>query len=105
MPSPLVTHNISLLPYNTFGIDAPAASFVSVTDAAELAGLGNVSGARYILGGGSNILLTGPVDGLVIRNSIKGIAHIKEDADHIWLRVNSGEVWHELVMYAINNGW
>lgn len=60
---------------------------------------------KHIIGGGSNILLTKDVDGLTIHNCIKGIELLKEDDEHVWLKVGSGEVWHEFVMYAIKNNW
>ena len=101
----LIRENVSLLPYNTFGIDVPAAFFTEVTDVAMLAELGGLPYQKYVLGGGSNVLLTGPVEGLVLQNKLKGMELIKEDAKHVWLKVASGEVWHELVMYTIEQGW
>jgi UDP-N-acetylmuramate dehydrogenase len=99
-----IQQDISLRPYNTFGINVQAAYFTELTDAAGLAEIAALPQQKYILGGGSNILLTEPVNGLVIHNKLKGITVEKEDEDHVWLRVQSGEVWHELVLYAINNG-
>ena len=58
---------------------------------------------KLILGGGSNILLTRDVSGVVIKNSIKGIERIKEDDRHVWIKAGAGEVWHDLVMYCIRN--
>lgn len=104
-----IVQNHSLKPYNTFGLEAIARYFVEVTTVAqlqevlqqeELKGL-----PRFILGGGSNILLTKDFEGLVIKNSIKGIELLKEDEKHVWLKVGSGEVWHELVLHTINQGW
>jgi UDP-N-acetylmuramate dehydrogenase len=43
--------------------------------------------------------------GLVVHNILKGIHLEKEDENHVWLRVEAGEIWHELVMYAIRKGW
>ena len=93
------------MPYNTFGIDADADLFTEVTDVGQLAAIGRRQQHKYILGGGSNILLTGPVHGMVLLNRLKGISVEKEDAEHVWLRVSAGEVWHGLVMYTIENGW
>ena len=99
----------SLKPYNTFGLDAKAQYFVEVTSMEELQEvlqLKELKGQpRFILGGGSNILLTKDFDGLVIKNSIKGIELLREDDKHVWLKVGSGEVWHELVLHTINQGW
>lgn len=100
--------NVSLKPYNTFGIDVSAEYFLELDKTELLPELSNDSSLpeeRHALGGGSNILVTKAVKGLVIHNLLKGIAIEKEDKDHVWLRVNAGEVWHGLVMYAISKGW
>ncbi len=97
--------NISLKPYNTFGIDVSAEYFLELNDIALLDELTAQPQQKHILGGGSNILLTQPVSGLVIHNRLKGITIEKEDDDHVWLRVASGEIWHDLVLYVISKGW
>ncbi|MBN9483207.1 MAG: UDP-N-acetylenolpyruvoylglucosamine reductase [Bacteroidetes bacterium 43-93] len=99
--------NISLKPYNTFGIDMPAEYFAEVTDETFLPLIteNDLPSEKHVLGGGSNILLTKPVKGLTIHNKIKGIFKINEDEHHVWIKVGSGEIWHEFVMYAIANGW
>lgn len=96
--------NISLKPYNTFGIDVPAEYFMEVHDIFALSEITELAQEKHILGGGSNILLTHPVSGLVLHNKLKGITIEKEDNEHVWLNVQAGEVWHDLVMYAINKG-
>ncbi|MET0395041.1 MAG: UDP-N-acetylmuramate dehydrogenase [Chitinophagaceae bacterium] len=106
-----VQENFSLKPYNTFGIDARARYFVRVSSVEELRmalGTGLVparSGSLLLLGGGSNILLTGDVDGLVIRNEIRGIKKIKEDDEFVYLRAGAGENWHTFVLHCIANNW
>nr|MBP9882532.1 UDP-N-acetylmuramate dehydrogenase [Chitinophagales bacterium] len=56
---------------------------------------------KLILGGGSNILFTKNVDGLVIKNSLPGIKIIKEDPYHSWIKVAAGEPWHPFVLYCV----
>jgi UDP-N-acetylmuramate dehydrogenase len=95
-----VQQNVSLKPYNTFGIEVPAEYFIELDDTDEvIEALQDTSlpVKKNIIGGGSNILLTKPVAGLTLLNKTKGIEKIKEDEDHVWLNVSSGEVWHELV--------
>ncbi len=72
----------------------------------ELAGFLEWAGdrERVILGGGSNILFTRDVDGLVLRNGIKGIEVIGEDADYVYVRAGAGEVWQDLVEYCLGRG-
>lgn len=103
-----IQHNISLKPYNTFGIDVNAASFVEIhtTDDVQALVVAGAFRAKYlVLGGGSNVLLTGNFDGLVIRNCLKGIRIVTEDADTVLLEAAGGEVWNEVVMFAVEQGW
>jgi UDP-N-acetylmuramate dehydrogenase len=89
---------------NTFGMNAIAeclAETHSLEDIAE-AGEGSYK-QKNIIGGGSNILLTKNLEGITLLNRIKGIKKIKENEQHVWIEVGGGEVWHELVMYAIEN--
>lgn len=98
-----VQHNVSLHPFNTFGIDVPAEMFFTVTDVQQPEQLGKPSlfPEKRIIGGGSNILLTKAVGGLVLLNRLKGIKKVKEDENAAWLEVQSGEVWHDLVLQAL----
>jgi UDP-N-acetylmuramate dehydrogenase len=98
-----ILHNISLQPYNTFGMNVPAASMVTLSDKDQLPEITALSERRKVLGGGSNILLTKPVDTLLLRNLLKGILVEREDKDHVWVRVQGGEVWHDFVLFAIGN--
>ncbi len=58
-----------------------------------------------VLGGGSNVLFTGDYNGIIIRNTIKGIEVIKEEGNDIYIKANSGEKWHDLVLYCVSNGY
>ena len=104
--------NISLKTSNTFGIDVSAAYFLAFSHADELmeffsSGTSVVSPAvsPLVLGGGSNILFTRNVAGIVLKNEIKGIQKIKEDADHIYIKAGSGENWHQFVLYCLENDY
>lgn len=97
-----VEHNISLQPYNTFGLDVNADEVLTLTDKEQLVEISrNYPGEKHIIGGGSNILLTKNVTGLTIFNRLKGIEITGDDGMNIQIRVASGEVWHEFVLYAI----
>jgi len=104
-----IQENISLKPFTTFGIDKKAKFFARVSTLAELKSALIAAKEKefpvLILGGGSNILLTQDVEGLVIKLEIKGIQVVKEDEDHLWVEVGAGEVWHELVMHCIAQNW
>lgn len=97
--------NVSLLAFNTFGIDVPAAYYTELHKEEDVAALAALRRPLHVLGGGSNVLLTGPVKGVVVRNRLKGISLLREDDSNVWLRVAAGEIWHELVLHTISHGW
>lgn len=102
-----VQENISLKPYNTFGIGAIAKYFARFKTLAELEELLNyklqTANYKLVLGGGSNILFTKNFDGIVLKNEIKGIEMVKEDDEHIYIKAGAGENWHQFVLYCVNN--
>ena len=96
--------NISLRPHNTFGIDVKTKKLATINSVDELKNiLSNNLSPIYILGGGSNILFTKDFDGLILKNELKGIQLINENDNEVYLKVASGEVWHEFVCYCIEN--
>ena len=112
----------SLLAHNTFGIDAKCKRFLeysSVEEAQQMvAGLTAADQPLLILGGGSNLLLTGDYEGTVIHSAIKGIevldnetlADAAEDEklrnpDFVFLNCGSGEVFDDVVAYAVEHGY
>lgn len=102
-------HNYSLLAHNTFGIDVLCSRFVeysSVEEAQQLvASLTADDEPLLILGGGSNLLLTGDYQGTVLHSAIKGIQVVEEDADAVLLECGSGEVFDDVVAYAVAHGY
>lgn len=102
-----IQQNFPLKPYNTFGIDAKAKYFSPFSSVAQLAELTThyLREAKFVLGGGSNILFTRDFDGVVLKNEIKGIERIKEDDEHVYVNVGAGENWHWFVLFCIKNNW
>jgi UDP-N-acetylmuramate dehydrogenase len=98
-----LTHNISLRPYNTFGIDANAKEFSIFRSIDELDELVKMSGRNHfmILGGGSNILLTKDYDDYVLKNEISGIEVVHEDEHHVYVKAGAGENWHQFVLFCL----
>ena len=101
-----VHQNISLKQYNSFGIDVKAkyfSDFSTVDELQELLNddLGSANNERVVLGGGSNILFTKDVDGLVLKNEISGIEKVKEDEEFVYLRAGAGVNWHQFVLYCV----
>ena len=103
-----ILQDFSLKPFNTFGMDVHADYYTEITDVAQLREIAEntaLPAKRFVLGGGSNVLLTHTLHGILLHNKIKGIEKEKEDDDHVWVKVGAGEVWHDFVMYAIANHW
>ncbi len=96
--------NFSLKKYNTFGIEAKANRFMAVHSVADLKTIlkENQDSEKFILGGGSNMLLTQDVDALVIHVDLKGKKIIKQDDDCVWVEIQAGENWHEFVLWCID---
>lgn len=103
-----VQQNYSLKKDNTFGLDVYSAycsEFRSGDELHELMENYKQIPSKMILGGGSNILFTKNYDGLVLRNRIPGIEIIREDEDHVYVKVGAGVRWHDFVMYCVERNF
>jgi UDP-N-acetylmuramate dehydrogenase len=104
-----ILENISIQPFNSFGIDAKArffAGFSSVDELAELSAA--ISLKQYpllILGGGSNILFTKDFNGWILKNELNGIELMGEDEDHYYVKAHAGENWHRFVLYCLEKNY
>ena len=100
---------VSLRPYNTFGIDVRASRFVSVNSIKQLQDLvlsiGNDD--LFVLGGGSNMLLTQDIEKTVVHIALKGYEIVNNDfsENELLLEVAGGENWHDFVLYCIDHGY
>lgn len=97
--------NFSLKEHNSFGIDAKADRFISVKSIEDLRKIlkRTYSSELFILGGGSNMLLTGDVHKTVVHVGLKGKKVISETEDHVIVRAAAGENWHEFVMWCLEH--
>lgn len=106
---PKIQTAVSLLPYNTFRIDVQSRYFTEIQTLTEIQELRETpefqQNEKLILGGGSNILFTKNFDGLVIKNSLKGIELLYEDADFYYVKSGAGEVWNDLVLWCIQHDY
>lgn len=102
-----IQYNFSLKNYNTFGIEAKASEFISVHSITELKEVlkANTDKKKFILGGGSNMLLTKDIEALVIHVDLKGKKIIKEDENYVWVETQAGENWHEFVLWNITQNY
>jgi len=102
-----IQYQYSLKNLNTFGIEAKAKQFIAVHSIEELQLVleQNKTQKKFILGGGSNMLLTKDIDALVIHIDLKGIKIIDEDENYVWVESQAGENWHEFVLYTIDHNF
>jgi len=102
-----IISNFSLKNHNTFGIEAKARQFVAVHSVSDLKTIldENPTTKKFILGGGSNMLLTQDIDALVIHVDLKGKKIIKEDDNFVWVESQAGENWHEFVLWTIDQNF
>jgi len=100
-----ILENFSLKNLNTFGIEAKAKEFIAVHSVAELRQVlqQNEAKKKFILGGGSNMLLTQDIEALVIHVDLKGKKVVKETQDHVWVESQAGENWHEFVLFTLEH--
>ena len=99
--------NKSLKAFNTFGVESHAEWFVEARTADEVwSCLETVRDKPImVLGGGSNLLLTKDLSGVVLKISLKGIAVVQESENHVVLEVQAGEVWHDIVQYCLEQDY
>lgn len=102
-----ISNNYPLQELNTFGIKAFAEEYIEIHTINELETILKTvpHKPKFILGGGSNLLITQDINALVIKISINGKRIIKEDETHVWIEGNAGENWHQFVLWTIENNW
>ena len=102
-----IQENISLKPYNTFGLDARARYFVKVESIQDLKEVLSLEAypEKFILGGGSNMLLTQDLNCLVIHVALKGIEVIAEKDNEVHVKAGAGENWHQFVLWCLEHNF
>ena len=104
-----VESGVSLKPYNTFNLPAVARSLVRITRDADVRAvvdhpqLGRA--AKFILGGGSNIVLTRDVPQVVLKIEVRGMKLVDQRADAWIIEAGAGENWHDLVAWTLDQGY
>lgn len=101
----MILEHQSLKPFNTFGIEAEARYFAIVNSLDDIYNVLDYSDENklplLILGGGSNILFTQDIDGIVMQINTKGIEIASENDKEIVIKASAGEIWDELVQYTV----
>ena len=105
----IIKENISLLSYNTFGIDAKADYFIEYSSVEELqmALQSEIVKSNRLLhiGGGSNLLFMKDFKGVILHSAINFIKKVSEDADTVMLEAGAVVNWDDFVAYSVQNGW
>ena len=105
----IIKENISLLSYNTFGIDAKADYFIEYNSVEELqtALKSEIVKSNRLLhiGGGSNLLFMKDFKGVILHSAINFIKKVSEDADTVMLEAGAVVNWDDFVAYTVENGW
>lgn len=100
-----ILNNISLKEYNTFGVEVYAKRFVIISSFYDLQQLLKIEKELFLISGGSNMLLTKDIEKLVVFINIKGVSINKENEESVHITVNSGENWHEFVLWCISKNY
>jgi UDP-N-acetylmuramate dehydrogenase len=105
----LIEKNVPLRSYNTFGIVARAHTLVRIAGEADVRALQAdatlAAQAKFVLGGGSNIVLTGDVRPVVLKVEVLGKRLVAE-TDKAWVvEAGAGERWHDFVAWTLDQGY
>ena len=104
-----IESGVSLKPYNTFSLPAVARTLVRVTSDADVRRVVDHSelgvAPKFVLGGGSNIILTRDMPQIVLKVEVRGVRLVEERTDAWIVEAGAGEPWHELVAHTLAQGW
>lgn len=96
--------NVDLTPFNTLALPGQAARYQKITTPEQLTEPALANEKRFILGGGSNLVLDGNFPGLVLHMAIPGKRLVKKDADNWYVEGGAGENWHDFVQWTLQHG-
>jgi UDP-N-acetylmuramate dehydrogenase len=102
------SYNVSLKPFNSFAVEARANQLLVLENTADLQTFADDfrfdPACDLVLGGGSNIVFAGDVEGTVILNRVRGKRIIEDHGDMVLVEASAGENWHELVCWSLDEG-
>jgi UDP-N-acetylmuramate dehydrogenase len=103
-----VQREVSLKPFNTFGVDVRARLFAqahSDADVRQALAYAEEQGVPLlVIGGGSNLLLTADIPSLVLRMASRGIRILEDDGRRVVIEAEAGEPWHPFVLHTLTQG-
>ena len=99
----------SLKPFNSFGVDVRARLFAQAHNDDDVREALRYSAEHQlpllVIGGGSNLLLTGDVQALVVRMASRGLRVLVDDGERVVVEAEAGEVWHDFVLWTLAQGF
>ncbi|CAI8932845.1 UDP-N-acetylmuramate dehydrogenase [Pseudomonas sp. IT-P176] len=99
---------VSLKPFNSFGVDVRAQLFAEAQSDADvrqaLAYAGDHGLPLLVIGAGSNLLLTADIQALVLRMATRGIRQLSDDGTRVVIEAEAGEAWHPFVLWTLAQG-
>jgi len=99
----------SLKPYNSFGLPAVARTLVRVASDSDVRRVVDHpelgTAPKFVLGGGSNIILTRDMPQVVLKVEVRGMRLVQERDDAWIVEAGAGENWHEFVAFTLARGW
>jgi UDP-N-acetylmuramate dehydrogenase len=100
---------VSLKPYNSFSLPAVAGTLVRIASDADVRRVVDHptlgTAPKFVLGGGSNIILTRDMPQVVLKVEVRGIRLVEERADAWIVEAGAGETWHDFVAHTLAQGW
>ena len=103
-----IQSNVSLKPFNTFGVDVRVRLFAEAHNDSDVREALAYSAAHkvelLVIGGGSNLLLSKDLDVLVLRMASRGIRITHEDCGAAIVEAEAGEPWHPFVQEMLARG-
>jgi UDP-N-acetylmuramate dehydrogenase len=104
-----IERGASLKPYNSFGLPAVARTLVRIAGDADVRRIVDDpqlgTAAKFVLGGGSNIILTKDMPQVVLKVEVRGIRLVEARADAWIVEAGAGEPWPEVVAHTLAQGW
>ncbi|MCD6027024.1 MAG: murB [Solimicrobium sp.] len=101
--------DVQLQSFTTFGIVASARFYLRIIDVTQLRQVSQLPELTklplLVLGGGSNVILTGDFSGVVLHIALVGREYVTEDDHFIYVRAAAGESWHDFVQWTLQQGW
>jgi UDP-N-acetylmuramate dehydrogenase len=101
--------DLSLKPFNTLSIDATATGLAQVADYSELLQALEWAQQRGLpvlpLGEGSNLVVAGDIDGLLLKQGSDKVELLDASDDTVLLKVDAGKDWHQLVQWTLAQGY